>query len=670
MDLPAGVARLDRASAVPEGLLDHLEDVLLAWTPDGIIEWTSASLRSVLGYPPSDVVGTRLRVVLADDEGAADLPVLEAALARADASNGPLQMRRSDGSVIWAEVKSRRVYSPEGSLQRVLACIRDVSRQVEAEREHRDAEERYRLTMVHSGIGMALVSAQGAFLEVNPSLCQLLGRDPASLLACAWQELTHPDDLTADESLLAQVVAGQRDSYRLRKRYLRPDGEVVWGDLTVVAVRDRAGAVRHLIAQIVDVTSFVLSEQRYRLLAENASDVVALSDPSGVIQWISPSVQRMLGWTAQELIGQSIFGLIHSDDVAGISAVQPALAPGEGVNVEARVRMASGDYRWVASHIQPVVDGEGRILGRVAGWRDVEEERATRMALERAEEHYRLLAENSTDVIGHARDRRIVWVSPSITAALGGHPDEWIGRDLADLVHPADIVHHFEGTRWRGMQAQGIYRARVRGADGAFHCVEVHTGPFLDRDGHEDGVQVAFRVVDDLVLAEEELEHRARFDGLTGLASRHEVLERLSAMSASGRRPGARTAALFCDLDCFKEINDRRGHRAGDAVLRALAERVTATIRQGDVAGRLGGDELLVILDGIHDAHEAWSVAEKIREAVREPIQLDSESVSVSVSIGVTLVHPDETVDELIARADRAMYAAKEEGRDRVVVLP
>ena len=171
-------------------------------------------------------------------------------------------------------------------------------------------------------------------------------------------------------------------------------------------------------------------------------------------------------------------------------------------------------------------------------------------------------------------------------------------------------------------------------------------------------------MIDDLVRAEQELERRARVDTVTGLINRHEVFERLAERE---RRSGTNTAVLFCDIDRFKDINDERGHAAGDEVLRVVGERISSAIRREDVAARIGGDELLVILAGVHDLDEAVAIAESIRTVAAEPIALGGASVTATLSIGVTIAGADEDADALVARADEAMYEAKRSGRDRVV---
>ena len=132
-------------------------------------------------------------------------------------------------------------------------------------------------------------------------------------------------------------------------------------------------------------------------------------------------------------------------------------------------------------------------------------------------------------------------------------------------------------------------------------------------------------------------------------------------------RHGDATAVLFCDLDNFKEINDTFGHVPGDELLRTVATRIRMGLRSGDMAARIGGDELMVVLQGVRSLNDAMAIAEKLRRAVAEPIPTSAGYLSITLSIGVTMVQPDETHDAIISRADRAMYRAKQTGRNQVL---
>jgi diguanylate cyclase (GGDEF)-like protein len=164
------------------------------------------------------------------------------------------------------------------------------------------------------------------------------------------------------------------------------------------------------------------------------------------------------------------------------------------------------------------------------------------------------------------------------------------------------------------------------------------------------------------------LAHRAQHDPLTGLANRHELEERITEALTRGPRLGGSIAVLFCDVDRFKSINDTHGHSGGDDVLKQIANRVRGACRGDDLIARLGGDEFVVLLHGVQDRAAAAMVAEHIRMAVHEPIAVGGVDTAVTISIGLALAGPDSDPALLLGMADKALYEAKEAGRDQVVI--
>jgi diguanylate cyclase (GGDEF)-like protein len=163
--------------------------------------------------------------------------------------------------------------------------------------------------------------------------------------------------------------------------------------------------------------------------------------------------------------------------------------------------------------------------------------------------------------------------------------------------------------------------------------------------------------------------HEARHDALTGLVNRWGLRDVVRQVLDRSPRRGDDVALLYCDLDNFKQVNDRFGHAVGDALLQEVARRIQASTRSGDIVARIGGDEVVVVLDAVHGLQAATLVAEKIRNDVARPITLRSTTVIPHLSIGVALLPDYEAFDDALNLADEAMYAAKAAGRNRVVTL-
>ena len=201
----------------------------------------------------------------------------------------------------------------------------------------------------------------------------------------------------------------------------------------------------------------------------------------------------------------------------------------------------------------------------------------------------------------------------------------------------------------------------------AVRYLRISGEPLLGRDGDLVGYRGIGREITAQRLAEKRIEHLATHDGLTGLPNRALFNEQLDLALRRVARDGRRCAVLFIDLDRFKGVNDSHGHDVGDAVLRAVAERLLEHVRGSEVTARLGGDEFVVLLHDVADVAEIEAIARKLLAAIAVPIRLGEGAIELTASIGVALHStPGEDRGSLLRAADLAMYAAKEDGRNRV----
>ena len=282
----------------------------------------------------------------------------------------------------------------------------------------------------------------------------------------------------------------------------------------------------------------------------------------------------------------------------------------------------------------------------------------------------RRLLLQAPDVLAWWRAGTLTWVSPALPAHLGWQPEQWQQSPIEAYVHPSG-VHHFRSCLQRvdHNRERLLWRSRLRDPEHQYHWVEIHGVPCWDNAGEPDGVIAALRQVDSQVGLELRLQRQSCLDGLTHLLNRRTVLASLGRLTAHQGRQGHELALLFCDLDGFKAVNDRHGHPVGDALLQELARRIRTSLRQDDLAARLGGDEVLVVLPGVRDVTAAAEIATHLCEQVAAPIQVRGLELQLSLSIGVTLACPGEPVERALERADRAMYQAKHAGGNGIACL-
>jgi len=252
----------------------------------------------------------------------------------------------------------------------------------------------------------------------------------------------------------------------------------------------------------------------------------------------------------------------------------------------------------------------------------------------------------------------VLFVNAAFERLLGHAPDETRGRCLFDYLHPDDRAAT-ERQAQALMAGGGERHFRNRYLHRHGHAVDLlWSAHWLPEHGVRIGVA---REIGDLRRAEQELEHHAFHDPLTGLANRRRLEQALRQALEQATGSGGQVALLYLDLDGFKQVNDLGGHEAGDRVLREVAQRLRAGLRQADLVARMGGDEFVVLLPGCGVEH-AGRVASKLRRSLREPFPTRDGTLQLDASIGIACFPDDgRAPDDLLARADAAMYATRRE---------
>lgn len=213
----------------------------------------------------------------------------------------------------------------------------------------------------HASIGMALVGLDGRFLKLNDAFCGIIGYSRTEACELDFQTITHPDDLNDDLALLTRLLAGEIESYNFDKRYLRKGGRPVSVRLSVSLVEDLKGSPKHFVARVQDLTNERCAEDAYRLMAENATDIIMTCDLDGIVTFVSPACEAVTGYPADAILGRRATAFMHDDDVAFVQGNFQALVTGM-VAPRGRCRVKhrdDGRIVWLESNAAPMRDGPG-----------------------------------------------------------------------------------------------------------------------------------------------------------------------------------------------------------------------------------------------------------------------------------------------------------------------
>ena len=428
------------------------------------------------------------------------------------------------------------------------------------------------------------------------------------------------------------------------------------------------------------------SELRYRLLAENTTDIIVWSGLDTTRRYVSPASTALLGYTPEELVGTKPLDFVHPEEREAYGEILRALCEGRVKQTVTRQRYKRKDGSWAWMEVsfsltRDAADGEP--TGYVASLRDISDRRAAEDALRMSEERLALALDSGSDGLWDLDlATGDVQLSEHWFSILGYGPNEMEPhiRSWGLLIHPDDAerARRFLTNHMKGLTPTYECEYRLRTKSGAFVWL-LARGKVVARDGDGRALRIVGTHIDITrrKADERQIEHMALHDALTGLPNRTLFRERLKLVAAQAALEGRPFAVLACDLDRFKAVNDTRGHLVGDAVLRAVARRLSSVLRAGDTAARLGGDEFAIILDRLDAPYEASAAAQRVIDLVGQPIEIEGQVCGVGVSVGVALGRT-EPPDQIFKNADIALYEAKgagrnayrlfEEGMDAVVI--
>lgn len=436
-----------------------------------------------------------------------------------------------------------------------------------------------------------------------------------------------------------------------------------------------------------------LTESRQAILDCTNFSIIS-TDTSGVIQIFNRSAERMLGYRADELVGLQTPSILHDPDEVRQRAAELSIALSK--NIEAgfevfvantRLHLKPDEHEWtyirknnsrfpVLLSVTALLDVQGEITGYLGVAVDISDRKLQENRLRDSEEMFRVLYESSSDahmitttdegftggnlaaarLFGCLNIDEFIRLSPETTSPQF-QPDGSRSDEKAQKMMLLALQNGFHTFEW----------LHKRVDDSVFFADVLLTRITI---GGKNMLQATVRDISLRKAADEEISHLAFYDALTELPNRRLLLDRLRQALATAGRTGSEGALMFIDLDNFKNLNDTFGHDKGDLLLQKVATCISLCVRETDTVARIGGDEFVVLLENLSEdtqeaATQAKHVGEKILDALRHPFDIGGYQHQSSASIGVTLFTDyKDSIEELLKRADLAMYQAKSAGKN------
>ncbi len=521
--------------------------------------------------------------------------------------------------------------------------------------------------IANAGVGIYIVQ-NGKFVYVSELYKKMTGFTDKELIGEDSLKNIHPDDRDTVRNNAIRCL--KKESFEpYEYRFINKDTELRYILETVTSIMYKGE--RATLGSFMDITERKTMEGKYRNILENIQEGYFEVDLAGNFTFVNDSVCRVLGYSRDELIGMN--NKQYTTDKETVKKVFQAFnlvyTTGEPLKeIGWNITRKDGGKRYIEGSIDLLKDTSDKIIGFRGITHDVTERNQAEKALRQSEEKYRSILENiqeayfEVDLAGN-----FTFFNDSLCRITASPREELMRanyKQFSDEENSKKVFLIFNKVYKTGQPPEAFDWLIIR-KDGTKRYIEASVSLKRDSAGKPNGFKGVIRDITERKMIEQELNHLATHDALTGLPNRLMFSQLLNHAIQSAQRNRKQLAVLFIDLDRFKIINDSLGHEAGDIMLQEISSRFRHLLRAADIVGRLGGDEFIILIEDVNELNQVATLAHKILTTTIKPVDIMGEECRITASIGIS-IYPTDGLDEqsLMKNADIAMYFAKEEGKN------
>ena len=657
--LQAGARRL-------RAITDHLPALITHVDRDQRYTFANAHVGRVFGGDEQRMIGATMLDVRGPTIYAQIGPHVEAAL------SGRTVSFEGEGEVAGRRYTYQSDYVPDvdenGNVVGFFAMTFDITERKDAELRQAASERLLRGITDHLPALVAHVGIDNRYRFANAAYRTWFGFDPLAMVGRSVDEFFDEATCAAIRPFVDRARAGERTSFERRSQVAGTDRHFL---VDYVPDVGEDGVVHGVYAMTTDITArrnaelrLAASEKLLLDVTNNIPAVIGQFDMDERCVFANDVGLKAHGLTRADMDGLTFGSHIprelyeqHAPALRDVLAGRRSVVHGQ--------RTMNGKPCWFKAHLVPQHDAEGTQRGFFVMTFDVTTLKTADLARVASEQRLRDITDNLPVLVSYVdRDERFAYVNETFRSFIGDASRPLIGQTVLEAVGP-ELYEQRRLYIRRCLAGERLTFDMQSVAQGDTKYLQTTYLPDVAHDGRVMGMTTLSVDVTDLKAAQHRLSQLAHFDDLTGLPNRLQFNQQLAATLARPTNHGRTTALMFLDIDHFKQINDTHGHAIGDSALKHFAARIRHGVRSTDFVARLGGDEFVVILHDIGGIAEAQAVARKVVANVGRPFVVDGATLTITTSVGVGMRDPaGDHVAQLLAKADKALYLAKEAGRN------